>query len=100
MAKARAVANEVGAHVLLVGILPTLRRTDLTLGSMVQNPRFLALNNAISQLRGGEFQFRIKGVDELDMTHDNVMLESCNTSFQVHFQVSPQEFAKFYNISF
>ncbi|MEC7726672.1 MAG: CBS domain-containing protein, partial [Planctomycetota bacterium] len=35
--------------------------------------------------------------DELEMTHDNVMLESCNASFQVHFQVGPQEFAKLYN---
>jgi CBS domain-containing protein len=64
---------------------------------MVQNPRYLALNDAMSRLRGGEYQFRIKGVDELEMTHDNVMLESCNASFQVHFQVAPQDFAKLYN---
>lgn len=94
---ARSAAREMGGGVVLTGILPTLRRSDLTLASMVQNPRFLALNNAISQLRGGEFQFRIKGVDEFEMTHDNVMLESCNTSFQVHFQVGPKEFAKLYN---
>ena len=31
--------------------------------------------------------------------HDNVMLEACNTSFQVHFQVSPEHFAKNYNIA-
>ena len=96
---ARAAANEMGGGIVLAGILPTLRRSDLTLASMVQNPRFLALNNAIAQLRGGDFHFRIKGVDELDMTHDNVMLESCNTSFQVHFQVGPREFAKLYNVA-
>ncbi|MBX3464845.1 MAG: CBS domain-containing protein [Planctomycetes bacterium] len=97
--KARSAAHELGGDIVLVGILPTLRRADLTLDSMVQNPRFLALNRAISQLRGGEFQFRIKGVDEFEMTHDNVMLESCNTSFQVHFQVGPREFAKLYNVA-
>lgn len=97
--KARATAEELGGGIVLCGILPTLRRSDLTLDSMVQNPRFLALNNALSALRGGEFQFRIKGVDELDMTHDNVMLESCNTSFQVHFQVGPKEFARLYNVA-
>ncbi|MBL8750260.1 MAG: CBS domain-containing protein [Planctomycetes bacterium] len=96
---ARDAATEMGGGIVLAGILPTLRRSDLTLASMVQNPRFLALNNAISQLRGGDFHFRIKGVDELDMTHDNVMLESCNTSFQVHFQVGPREFAKLYNVA-
>ena len=99
VAMARGAAQELGGGVVMTGILPTLRRTDLSLRSMVQNPRFLALNDAISSLRGGEFQFRIKGVDEFEMTHDNVMLESCNTSFQVHFQVGPREFAKLYNLA-
>ncbi len=97
LARARRTAADKGGGIVLCGILPTLRRADLSIASMVQNPRYLALNNAMSQLRGGEFQFRIKGVDELDMTHDNVMLESCNASFQVHFQVGPKEFAKLYN---
>ena len=96
---ARQAAKDLGGGIVLSGILPTLRRSDLSIDSMVQNPRFLALNKAIAQLRGGEFQFRIKGVDEFEMTHDNVMLESCNTSFQVHFQVGPREFAKLYNVA-
>ncbi len=41
----------------------------------------------------------IKGIDELYAVHDNVMLESCNTSFQIHFQVGPEEFAKLYNLA-
>ena len=94
---ARRAAHDQGGGIVLSGILPTLRRSDLSLESMVQNPRYLALNDAMAQLRGGDFDFRIKGVDELEMTHDNVMLESCNASFQVHFQVSPREFAKLYN---
>ena len=94
---ARRTAEAQGGGIVLCGILPTLRRTDLGLDCMTQNPRYLALNNAMAHLRGGEFQFRIKGVDELEMTHDNVMLESCNASFQVHFQVGPKEFAKLYN---
>jgi hypothetical protein len=50
-----------GGIVLLTGILPTLRRGDLTLASMVQNPRYLELNRAISQLRGGEFHVPHQG---------------------------------------
>ncbi|MCA8974439.1 MAG: CBS domain-containing protein [Planctomycetes bacterium] len=96
---ARETAQRLGGGIVLTGILPTLRRSDLGIDSMVQNPRYLALNNAMSQLRGGEFQFRIKGVDDFEMTHDNVMLESCNTSFQMHFQVGPREFAKLYNVA-
>jgi CBS domain-containing protein len=99
VAKARAVANECGAHVLLVGILPTLRKSDLGLDNMTPNPRYFALNRAMSKLRGGDFHVLIKGLDELETTHDNVMLESCNTSFQVHFQVAPREFARLYNVA-
>jgi CBS domain-containing protein/gamma-glutamyl:cysteine ligase YbdK (ATP-grasp superfamily) len=99
LAQAQQAATELGGGIVLTGILPTLRRSDLGLDSMVQNPRFLALNHALAKLGGGEFQFRIKGVDEFEMTHDNVMLESCNTSFQVHFQVGAREFARLYNVA-
>jgi CBS domain-containing protein len=53
----------------------------------------------MTRLRGGEFHVLIRGLDELETTHDNVMLESCNTSFQIHFQVAPAEFARLYNIA-
>ncbi len=99
MDQAYQAADACGAGIVLTGILPTLRMADLGLDSMVPNARYIALNRAMLKLRGGSFQFRIKGQDELDITHDNVMLESCNTSFQVHFQVSHDEFAHFYNIA-
>ena len=51
------------------------------------------------KLRSGELKVYIKGLDELELAHDNIMLESCNTSFQVHFQVAPREFARFYNLA-
>lgn len=97
MAKARAAAAKCDADVVMVGILPTLRKSDLGLDNMTPIPRYYALNRAMSKLRGGDFHVLIKGLDELETTHDNVMLESCNTSFQVHFQVAPHEFAKLYN---
>lgn len=97
--RARAAAEACGASVLLTGILPTLELKDLGLENMTPNRRYEALNRAMRKLRGGSFKFRIKGVDELDIVHDNVMLESCNTSFQIHFQVAPDEFAKLYNLA-
>ncbi|MEM7202508.1 MAG: CBS domain-containing protein [Planctomycetota bacterium] len=96
---ARAQAEAADASVLLTGILPTLQLRDLGLENMTPNPRYLSLNDAMKRLRGGNFHFRIKGIDELEITHDNVMLESCNTSFQIHFQVAPHEFAKLYNVA-
>ena len=90
-------AAELGADVLLAGILPTLRQSDLTLANLTPNPRYLELNHAVTKSRGGPFSIYIKGLDELQIEHDNMMMESCNTSFQIHFQTSPREFATAYN---
>jgi len=98
-AKARKAAAACGSDIALVGILPTLTKKNLGLDSMVPTPRYYALNDAIMALRGDDLQFTINGIDQLVVTHDNLMLEACNTSFQVHFQVSPDSFAKLYNIA-
>ncbi|HKO60384.1 MAG TPA: CBS domain-containing protein [Pyrinomonadaceae bacterium] len=97
--KARSAAAEFGADVLLAGILPTLRVSDLTLANLTPLPRYHELNRSVTQLRGGPFSIHIKGLDELHVTHDNMMMESCNTSFQVHFQVNPSQFVNTYNIA-
>ncbi|HZS45574.1 MAG TPA: CBS domain-containing protein [Blastocatellia bacterium] len=94
----RRTARNLNADVLLSGILPTLRLSDLELSNLTPCPRYFELNRVVTQLRGDAFNFYIKGLDELQITHKNVMLESCNTSFQVHLQVGPEEFARFYNI--
>jgi len=99
LARARKSANLFGADILLAGILPTLRKSDLTLANITPAPRYHQLNDSVIKLRGGPFQIHIKGLDELNLTHDNVMMESCNTSFQIHFQVSPREFAAQYNLA-
>ncbi len=96
---ARDVAAGRGEDIVLCGILPTLSRADLTLDAMVPKPRYRALNDAMRQLRGSEFKVDIEGADRLELAHDNVMLEACNASFQVHFQVAPEEFAGLYNIA-
>lgn len=98
-AKARAVAHQCDSEIALVGILPTLTMKNLGLDSMVPIPRYHALNEAFMGLRGHDLQFTINGIDQLTVKHDNLMLEACNTSFQVHFQVSPEDFARLYNIA-
>jgi CBS domain-containing protein len=97
--KARETAARFDCDVALVGILPTLTKDNLGLDSMVPTPRYHALNDAICALRGKNFEFTINGIDQLSVMHDNVMLEACNTSFQVHFQTSPENFARNYNIA-
>jgi len=66
---------------------------------MGPSARYFALNEAINRMRGETYRLYIKGRHELNITHDNVMLEACNTSFQVHFQVKPENFARLYNIA-
>ena len=99
LALVRTASAKCEADVLMTGILPTLRKQALGLQNMTPNPRYESLNRALTRQRGGDFHIFIQGFEELQTTHDNVMLESCNTSFQVHFQVSPQEFAKLYNLA-
>ncbi|MFV8756373.1 glutamate-cysteine ligase family protein [Nannocystaceae bacterium ST9] len=100
VAVARKAATEHGARILLTGILPTLRKSDLGLDSMTPLPRYFALNRAMQRMRGSkDFHVLIKGKDELEISHDNVMLEAANTSFQIHFQVGAKEFAKLYNLA-
>jgi len=94
---ARRAAQRERADVVLAGILPTLREGDLTLAKMTPSARYQALNRAMTRLRGGQFAIDIRGVDHLQLSHDNVMLEGCNTSFQIHLQVAPDEFAALYN---
>ncbi|MDP2470649.1 MAG: glutamate-cysteine ligase family protein [Candidatus Palauibacterales bacterium] len=97
--KVRRTVRDLGAEVVLTGILPTIRKSDLTLDNMVPSERYYALNDALTRQRGGSYDLRIKGTDELRVTHDSVMLEAANASFQVHFQVGPDEFARLYNIA-
>ncbi len=99
LAAVDAQARDLGARVVLTGILPTLRKSDLTLDNMVPAKRYYLLNEALTRLRGGPYTLLIKGTDEIRITHDSVMLEAANASFQVHFQTGPEEFARFYNIA-
>lgn len=93
------LVTELNADIVLTGILPTIHLSDLGLENMAPKPRYFALNDAIMRLRGGPAQFQIRGVDELFFRHDTILVEGCNTSFQTHFQVAPQEFAHYYNIA-
>ncbi len=92
-------AESLGARVLLTGILPTLQPSDLTMENISPYPRYFELNRVMTEMRGGEFSIHIKGLDELQLSHTNIMMESCNTSFQVHLQVAPEEFAPLYNVA-
>jgi len=94
------VLDGFDASIILCGILPTLRKHDLEMHNLTPKDRYYALMAAIQKhLLGTSFELRVEGVDELLVKHDSPLLEACNTSFQVHLQVTPKDFVKLYNIS-
>ncbi len=94
------VLDGFDASIILCGILPTLRKHDLEMHNLTPKDRYYALMAAIQKhLLGTSFELRVEGVDELLVKHDSPLLEACNTSFQVHLQVTPNDFVKLYNIS-
>jgi CBS domain-containing protein/gamma-glutamyl:cysteine ligase YbdK (ATP-grasp superfamily) len=97
MEKVSNKAKEHGSRVVLTGILPTIRKGDLEFENITPFQRYRALNDAMVKMRGGDFEFYIKGTDELITKHSTMLFEACNTSFQIHLQIKPQEFVDKYN---
>jgi CBS domain-containing protein len=95
--KGEKAANEVGAHLILTGILPSIRQTDLGHHSMTPLPRYKALTDMLAEMRGGPFEYRIEGTDQLIAKDDTALFESSNTSFQIHYQTPQHDFVDAYN---
>lgn len=94
---ARAKATSMNAKLLMAGILPTIGKKEVGLEYLTPIPRYFALNDILKANKGGDFNLKIRGVDELFVKHDSVMYEACNTSFQLHLQVPSHDFIASYN---
>jgi CBS domain-containing protein/gamma-glutamylcysteine synthetase len=92
-------ASKYNTRILLTGILPSLRKFDLSYDKLTPKERYFALMEALKSMRGSDYELHIAGIDELIVRHDSPLLEACNTSFQVHLQVSPNDYVKMYNIA-
>lgn len=100
LAAIQKVLKEFDASYILCGVLPTLRKHDLDLQNLTPKDRYFALMTAIQKyLIGTSFELRLEGIDEILVKHDSPLLEACNTSFQVHLQVAPDDYVKMYNIA-
>lgn len=96
----RSVLGELGADLILTGILPTIRKNDMVLDNLTPKPRYHALMSVLKEMKMGQsFELRLTGIDELLVKHDNPLLEACNTSFQIHLQVAPAHFVRMYNLA-
>src|SRR5688500_5023340 len=90
-------ARTVGAHMMLIGILPTLGERHLTRDSFSDNPRYELLNEQIFAARGEDLEISISGVERLSTFADTIAPEAACTSVQLHLQVAPENFASHWN---
>jgi hypothetical protein len=90
-------ARTVGAHMVMVGILPTLAEEHLTLDAFSANPRYQLLNEQIFAARGEDLHLAIAGVERLDTYADTIAPEAACTSLQLHQQIDPNLFAAHWN---
>ncbi len=90
-------AEDFDAHVLMIGILPTLKDFHLTIGNISANPRYMLLNEQILDARGEDFAIEIEGAETLGTKMGSILMEAAATSVQLHLQVSPDGFADTWN---
>jgi len=93
-------AKPLGAQMVMIGMLPTLKPSMLSLENMSTSKRYEGLNEQIFKLRNGiPISLDVKGEDRLQIVHDNVMLEAAATSLQIHFNVPLEDSVSYYNAS-
>jgi hypothetical protein len=90
-------ANETGAEIIMIGILPTLRTEHFETEWMSANPRYQALDEAVFAARREDLELDISGTEHLKMFADSIAPESACTSVQLHLQVSPADFPAAWN---
>ncbi|HQR27323.1 MAG TPA: glutamate-cysteine ligase family protein [Nocardioides sp.] len=90
----------VGAHLVMIGILPTLAEGHMAPSAISANPRYRLLSEQILQARGEDISIMISGHHErLTTTSETILPEAACTSTQLHVQTSPEDFAAYWNAS-
>ncbi|MBK6263816.1 CBS domain-containing protein [Marivirga sp. S37H4] len=98
--KGNLLTREIGdISLIMTGITPSIRKMDLELNNLTPTNRSKAMIEAMNWLRQKNSPIRINGVDDLYTTDFSNMFQSCNTSFQIHYQVNPDDFIAKYNFS-
>jgi hypothetical protein len=92
-------AHKHDANLVLIGILPTLNQAHTVLDNLSANPRYRVLNEQIIAARGEDMVLDIRGAERLQAYPDSIAPEAACTSVQFHLQVSPEDFARYWNAS-
>jgi hypothetical protein len=90
-------SRTVGAHMMIIGILPTIGTDQLRAEVFSANPRYALLNEQVFAARGEDLEISIAGVERLAIHADTIAPEAACTSVQLHQQVEPEAFARYWN---
>ncbi|MFT3716055.1 MAG: glutamate--cysteine ligase [Gordonia sp. (in: high G+C Gram-positive bacteria)] len=98
-------AATTGNHLVMVGMLPTLRTEHFAQHWISANPRYALIDEQIFAARGEDLELDITGVplhdgepaERLHTTSDSILPEAACTSLQLHLRVAPEDFAAHWN---
>jgi hypothetical protein len=90
-------SRTTGAHMMIIGILPTVDEAHLNAAAFSANPRYQLLNEQIFAARGEDLEIDIRGIERLSTYADTIAPEAACTSVQLHLQVEPEAFAAHWN---
>ncbi|MEU6645263.1 glutamate-cysteine ligase family protein [Saccharomonospora sp. NPDC046836] len=104
LGKATVKAEETGALVAVIGILPTLSIEHFDQKWITGNARYSLLNDRILAARGEHTLLALDGTglpgqqpERLRSYAESILPEAACTSVQLHLQVGPEEFAAHWN---
>jgi hypothetical protein len=87
-----------GGQIAPIGIVPTLRPSDLAAERITPQTRYRALVHEVERLQATPLHIDIHGEDDaLQLESDTLAIQGSNTSFQVHLRVEPERYADTYN---
>jgi hypothetical protein len=97
-------AHDAGASMVMIGVLPTLRREHFDKRWLSNSPRYHVLNDQIFAARGEEMVLNMEGApmsghspERLLSYAESILPEAACTSVQLHLQVAPDDFAAHWN---
>lgn len=93
-------ANKINCSTLMIGSLPSLDDSMLTMENISPYNRYYALNQRVMEMRDNiPIEINISGEEKLKSNYDCILLESAATSLQIHLEVSQVDAVDFYNAS-
>ncbi|PRY46431.1 glutamate--cysteine ligase [Umezawaea tangerina] len=97
-------AQDAGANLVMIGVLPTLRHEHFDLRWLSNSSRYKVLNDRIFAARGEETVLHMEGSplsghgpERLLSYQESILPEAACTSVQLHLQVAPADFAAHWN---